>query len=420
MRSNWICAQLGAREHYAVPRALHRAGRLDTLYTDYWAGSVVRKMGPASRALRSMAGRYHPELASASVKSWNARALTWTARVRSSAGSSDGQSLYSNFIEVGKRFAGAVRSGLSRRSDLSAETVFFAYDTGALETLQWLRARGVRCVLDQMDPGRVEVSLVREEESRWPGWALRATDVPEEYFQRREQEWALADQVVVNSEFSRRALIRQGVTAEKLVVIPLCYEAEAENAELEANNGSLDPRSGSHRAKLRVLYLGQVILRKGIQYLIEAARLLETEPVQFDVVGTVGISENAVKLAPANTRFHGPISRAQVGCWYARSDVFALPTLSDGFAITQIEAMAHGRPVIATPNCGQVVADGKDGFIVPPGDANALAKAIVAYVVEPGLLQAHRAAALEKVKQFSLARLTENLVALERSLVGAS
>ena len=76
--------------------------------------------------------------------------------------------------------------------------------------------------------------------------------------------------------------------------------------------------------------------------------------------------------------------------------------------------------MIATPNCGQVVADGKDGFIVPPGDANALAKAIVAYVVEPGLLQAHRAAALEKVKQFSLARLTENLVALERSLVGAS
>ena len=49
------------------------------------------------------------------------------------------------------------------------------------------------------------------------------------------------------------------------------------------------------------------------------------------------------------------------------------------FAITQIEAMSHGLPVITTPNCGEVVSDRIDGNIVPIRDAKALAAAIEAY-----------------------------------------
>src|SRR6267142_1119174 len=99
MGPQWICCQIGAREHYAVPRALHQGGRLAGLYTDFWAGAVVRKLGkqkgesgkqkaesrnpgPTSRAVRSLAGRFHPELSGARVESWNWRALFWEARLR--------------------------------------------------------------------------------------------------------------------------------------------------------------------------------------------------------------------------------------------------------------------------------------------------------------------------------------------------
>ena len=74
--------------------------------------------------------------------------------------------------------------------------------------------------------------MVREEEKRWPGWVACATEVPEEYFQRREREWALADRVVVNSEFSRQALIQQGVPSGKLAVIPLCFEENVEKLKI--------------------------------------------------------------------------------------------------------------------------------------------------------------------------------------------
>jgi glycosyltransferase involved in cell wall biosynthesis len=260
-----------------------------------------------------------------------------------------------------------------------------------------------------MDPNRVEVEMVREEEKRWPGWSLQPLEVPEEYFQRREREWALADRVVVNSDFCRQALIRQGVSPEKLVVVPLCFETE------DKSRKSRNEENAGHasKTKLRVLFLGQVILRKGIQYLIQAAKLLENEAIQFDVVGPIGISNAAVASAPGNMTFHGRATRDQTAGWYRQSDVFVLPTLSDGFAITQLEAMSYGLPVVATPCCGAVVSDGVDGFIVPSSEGEALAKLLRRYLAERGLREQQSNAALVKARQFTLDRLALNLRSLE-------
>jgi len=401
----WICSQIGAREHFAIPRALHQSGRLAALYTDFWAGPLTRKL--ATGKLRPLAARFHPDLAEQPklVRSWNRHSLGWEILLRRKFAVTP----YQGFIEVGKRFSTSVREELQSRKDLVGNSIFFAYDTGALESLAWCRERKIKCVLNQMDPNRLEVELVRSEEKCWPGWALRSLEVPEEYFVRREQEWALADRVVVNSEFSRLALLQQGVPAEKLVVIPLCFETSQGNWKLETGNWK-------STTPLRVLFLGQVILRKGIQYLIAAGRLLENENIHFDVVGPVGISEAALKTAPRNVTFHGRTSRDQTANWYRQSDIFLLPTLSDGFALTQLEAMAHGLPVVATPNCGAVVTDGHDGFIVPPRDADALAQTFRRYLAQPELLPAQAAAAREKSRQFTLARLMKNLVQLEASL----
>jgi glycosyltransferase involved in cell wall biosynthesis len=432
----WFCSQIGAREHYAVPRALHQAKRLATLYTDYWAGPVTqaiaggRKMG----ALGSLAARYQPDLGKvknggqkAEIVAWNLRALGWEIMLRQQKSAVRNQ--YHGFIEVGRRFATCVREELKRRPDLGPDSIFFAYDTGALETLAWCRERGIKCVLNQMDPNRVEVKLVQAEEEQWPGWGLEKIQVPEEYFARREQEWALADRVVVNSEFSRQALLQQGVAAEKLVVVPLCYEVKAETAKAESGKSKSENAEGQNQfqhsafnisalSPLRVLFLGQVILRKGIQYLMAAAKLLEKENIHFDVVGPIGISREAMATAPGNLTFHGRTGRDQAAGWYQRSQLFVLPTLSDGFAITQLEAMAYGLPVIATPCCGEVVSDGVDGFIVPARDAGALARSFQRYLAQPDLLPAHSAAALVKTRQFTLDRLVDNLRSLEQELVG--
>jgi glycosyltransferase involved in cell wall biosynthesis len=405
--SSWFCAQIGAREHYAIPRALQQAGCSVQLYTDFWAGAMFRRLSVGR--LRALRARCHPDLETGGatvIKSWNGRALFWEKQLRSIVAKA---TPYHGFIEVGRRFATRVREDLKRQKPLPSDSIFYAYDTGALEALEWCRQHGIKCVLNQMDPNRVEMDLVRAEERQWSGWALQPLQVPEAYFVRREQEWKLANRVVVNSEFSRRALLQQSVPPEKLTVIPLCYEIAGSDRKSEIGNRKSDQ-------PLRVLFLGQVILRKGIQYLIAAARLLEKENIHFDIIGPLGISADAIATAPKNMTFHGRTGRDQATAWYQQSHVFVLPTLSDGFAITQLEAMAHGLPVVTTPCCGEVVSDGVDGFVIPPREVEGLAQTFRRYLSEPELLRQQSAAATVKAGQFTLTRLTANLERLEKEL----
>ncbi len=414
---NWFCAQLGGREHYAVPRALQAAGALNLLLTDYWAGVGTRalaKIAPG-KVFRSLAARQHPELPAGMVKSWNLKFFRWETELRQLSRRGGVVGRYRGFCKVGKQFSQAAVRHLRTHSDLPTNGVFFGYDTASLEAMEYLKARGWACIVDQTDPCRVEAEIVQAEQRDWPGWEEQALDIPDEFFERHVREWAVADRVVVNSEWSRQALVQQGVPPEKLVVIPLCYEVEADKLKTESLKSEA-PERRSTETPLRVLFLGQVMLRKGIQYLVEAAKFLQNEPVRFDVVGPILISAGAVASASSNLVFHGRSTRDQTSRWYRNADVFVLPTLSDGFAITQIEAMAHGLPVIATPNCGQVVADGVDGFIVPARDPVALAGTIRRFLDEPECLKKQRCAALQKSGEFSLHRVRTALLELERQM----
>jgi glycosyltransferase involved in cell wall biosynthesis len=404
---NWICSQIGAREHYAIPRVLHRAGKLERLYTDIWAGTMWQALSALS-GRSALGSRFHQDLSDAKVTSFGV-----TTMMDSIFSGSIKKNPYDWFLYVGKDFGERVLESLKRQKRISwKETIFFGYDTGFFEPARWVNARGGKTIVCQMDPSRFEVDLVREEGLRWPGLAWKPQDVPESYFKRRDAEWAIADLVMVNSAWSKQALIRQGVSDEKIVVVPLAYEAK----KARGKGLKVKKEVFTQKQPLRVLFLGQVILRKGIQYLIEAARMLENESVHFDVVGSIGISEAGVKSAPSNMTFHGPVNRLETDSFYRSADLFVLPTLSDGFALTQLEAMSHGLPVIATPNCGEVVSDGLDGLIVPACDPMALAEAMQLLIQSPEKLWMMSDATKDKVDQFSLERLGTNLASLENRL----
>lgn len=406
----WICSQIGAREHYAVPRVIERSSRLEMLYTDFWAGRGWRVLGKLV-GFSGMSSRWHPDLANACVKGFNARTLCDRFGGRRSGNP------YTGFLRDGAAFGRRVSRSLENGSHSWRKTVFFGYDTGFLEPARLVRERGGATIVCQMDPARFESDLVRDEEKLWPGWAKRAIDVPEAYFRRRGEEWEAADLVVVNSEWTKKALMRQGVPEGKITIVPLAYETPlTRSRKTECNAGSSTIQPFNEQNPLKVLFLGQVILRKGIQYLAEAAELLSGEPVRFDVVGPLGISEKALAMFPGNIMVHGRVSGGATAPFFESADVFVLPTLSDGFAITQLEAMARGLPVISTPNCGEVVTHGSDGMIVPPRDARALADAILGFIREPEKVRAMGVSAIAKSSQFGLARLGEELRRLETML----
>jgi hypothetical protein len=393
----WTVAQLGARQHYGIPRGFEMTGNLRALYTDVWCrhGRELLARGPL--ATRGLAGRYHPDISSSKVVSFTPSALWHAARGRNARTI---QATYDDFVRIGQKFCRRVNSRIEAETFVPGLDAFFGFNTASLETIEYFRARDVLTVVDQIDPGPIEERMVQNEARKWPGWQDAPGKIPEHYFERIAHEWKLADLVVVNSTWSRSALRECGVDPAKMIVAPIGYEPPHDV-------GPASKRESSPR--LRVLWIGSVNLRKGIQYLIEAAKLLRGGDIEFTVAGPLQISAEAAASAPSNVRFLGRVSRAQTADLYRQADVFVIPTVSDGFAITQLEAMGFGLPVITTPNCGEVVADGENGLIVPACDAEALANAILKVDRDRDLLAAMAAAAPKRAAHFGLREQTEHL-----------
>ncbi|HTA31364.1 MAG TPA: glycosyltransferase family 4 protein [Candidatus Cybelea sp.] len=402
-RFRWIVAQEGSRQTYGVPLAFHRLGKLRILYADIWCrlGRGLLRRGPSGT--RALATRFHAGIPKNLVVSFSPAAIlakSWLHFRRARIGPSE---LSAEYCRFGRWYAGRIRRHLEGVELDPESDCFFGFNTNCLELMDFLKERRVFTVIDQVDPARVEEDMILEEVERWPGWAAAPGRMTDQYWQRIEAEWKAADCVLANSDWSRKALIRQGVASEKIIVVPLALEL-GHREDLSP----VDPVG-----PLKVLWLGNVALRKGIPYLVEAARSLQKQNIEFVLAGPLAISQQAVKSFPANITILGRVTRDHLHRVYRQAHVFVLPTISDGFAITQLEAMAHGLPVVTTPNCGQVVTHGLDGFIVPARDGQALADALARLDADRPLLREMSRHALQTVKQYDLpsnARLINKLV----------
>jgi glycosyltransferase involved in cell wall biosynthesis len=98
--------------------------------------------------------------------------------------------------------------------------------------------------------------------------------------------------------------------------------------------------------------------------LFDGIRRLSGQPIEFHFAGSVGVVFPGDLLANPRVKVHGRVSREEVERLYRDSDVFILPTLSDGFALTQLEAMHWRLPLIASRRCGEVVQSDKNGVLL--------------------------------------------------------
>ena len=401
----WIVSQEGSRQSYAVPLAFHRLGLLRRFYVDTWCrwGRPLFRQGP--KGLRALATHFNAELPPELVFSFNASVLFSRAQFHFQRSRFSPEELAAEYCRFGKQFAELVRNHLCHEKLDPDRDAFFGFNTNCLETIEYLREKEILTVVDQVDPGKVEEDLCVEEAERWSDWAKNPGRMPQSYWDRLAAEWHAADLVLVNSQWSADALVKQGVPPNKIIVVPLAIDFEGSRPVLAEGT-------------LKVLWLGSVILRKGIQYLIEAARLLGKRKIEFLIAGPLGISETAVKSFPANVRLLGRITRDQLQSIYRQAHVFVLPTLSDGFAITQLEAMSHGLPVVVTPNCGRVVTDEVDGLVVPARDGKVLADALARLDDDRDLLRTMSSNALLTASKYDLpsnAWLIQQLVTAHRN-----
>jgi glycosyltransferase involved in cell wall biosynthesis len=155
---------------------------------------------------------------------------------------------------------------------------------------------------------------------------------------------------------------------------------------------------------LRVLFLGNVSLQKGVHYLLEATRSLGQNAVSLSLIG--GASWDGMEVLRRlshNGEWKGSVPRERLRQVFSEHDVLVLPSVQDGFGAVICEAMAAGMPVIATENTGapDVVRNGVDGLIVPARSATAIRDALETLVLNRPLCMAMgeaAAAAMARVR----------------------
>ena len=282
-----------------------------------------------------------------------------------------------SIIGVYRHFDGKV----ARRVRNLHPDVVYAYEGGARETFREARRLGIKTIYELPSSHWYwEHRLLSEEAERNPAFAgllPKLQDSPR-HMQWKDEELRLADFVFVASRHVRLTL--SGVVPDERIRM-VSYGAPPVRPRRPI------PREANR--SLQVLFVGALIQRKGISYLMDAIDRLGAE-VELTIVGRRFQPNQQVDEALSRVRWFESLSHGQVLDLMMESDVLILPSLCEAFGLVVTEALACGLPVVVTPNVGaaDLVSDGREGFIVPICSSEAIAERLHALHRDRELLAA--------------------------------
>ena len=212
--------------------------------------------------------------------------------------------------------------------------------------------------------------------------------------------------------------ILQGVTngsACRVVVIPNATEVPA-----------VAPTPTSSEGPLSMLFVGRFAFNKGLDVLLKVAARLVAEGhggrVRFQLAGDGPLMQELRERAPTNVELLGRVDDSQLAALYAKCDALLLPTRFEGMPTVVLEAMAQAKPIIVSDvgaTAEQVSMH--NGYLLPPGDAEALYQAIMAFTERSAEVRARMGRySYDRVKErFSWPVASAAFVALFREISSA-
>lgn len=358
-------AVFGVFHHFELAHQLHRRDHLQKIYST-WPWARLKREGlphslvscfPFIHTADYLLGqsRFYPAALSSRMNSWNARAFDrWTRSV----------------IEQCDAFIAISGAGLLTGRKVQADGGRFICDRGSTHQ-------------------RFQDELVAEEYRRWG--ASPPLNKPH-IVAREEAIYQQADAITVPSTVAKRSFVTMGIPATKIHVIPY-------GVRLDQFTRTQEPPADT----FEVLFAGQVSLRKGIPYLLEAFSHLKHPKKHLTVIGSVqeDLRDLLPRLPKENVTFTGAIPQVELAKKMSSSHLLVLPSMEEGLALVQGQAMACGCPVLATTATGaeDLFSDGVEGFIVADRDVDALASRLQQVADDPALQAQLSEASLRRVRK---------------------
>ncbi len=263
---------------------------------------------------------------------------------------------------------------MARRLKSQDADIFWGFQGSCLESLKSAKARGMKTVVELATahyPASEEILL--EEKQLHPEWAdsIVYAGFPEWYQERLAAEPVEADHVFAASQFTIKTLRRAGIPEEKLVLLPLGFDV----LKIPYDEKAFEPYKDR---PLRLLFAGRISQMKGVKYLLEAVKALNTKQVELHFVGFIQGSGQALKPYSKYFTLHPHISQQALFNRYKDFDVLVLPSIYEGFGLVIVEAMAAGLPVITTDHTigPELIENNTSGYLIPIRDIVAIKEAI--------------------------------------------
>jgi glycosyltransferase involved in cell wall biosynthesis len=282
-----------------------------------------------------------------------------------------------------------------RRDGLRA---VYCYEDAARDTFRIAREHGWTTFYDlPIAYWETSQCLLREEAERWPQWepTLVGTRDSREKLDRKTEELEFADVVLCPSQFVLDSLPAEARLNKRCVVAEFGSPSVAnlENEKLERDTGGM----------LRVLFAGSLTQRKGLADLFAAMKLLKRSDVELIVMGAPVAPLEFYRRQFAGFRYEAPRPHNEVLQLMRSCHLFVLPSIVEGRALVQQEAMACGLPLIVTANAGgqDLIEEGRTGFLVPIRSPEILAQKIDWFADHREVLPEMNAAAHAKAAEYT-------------------
>jgi starch synthase len=276
--------------------------------------------------------------------------------------------------------------------------VFVGLSGSALRSGKNAQARGAKYVCDRGSSHiRVQDQLLREEHDRWD---VKFSGVDPRVIELEEAEYAAADCITVPSAFCVRSFVNQGVAPKKLECLPYGVNLER-----------FHPTSAPDPKRFDILFVGGMSFRKGVQYLLQAYAQVRHPRKSLTFAGVADprfidlMKQRA--LWPGDVRLLGHVPQPQLKDVMSTSHVLVLPSIEEGLAMVQAQAMACGCPVVGTYHTGaeDLFTDGVEGYIVRIREPDQIAERLQRIADDATLRSRLSVASLERQTARRLARL---------------